>query len=266
MSYRRQLRAAEGGTTARSAALPPKSHTQVNARMSKRGIVKKRDWKRKGVFERPSRVRSSALTVMPRVRALNGRGIGFPTKLACKLKYGQVFTVGTIIPGTSWYNIFRGNSIFDPDVSGTGHQPRYHDTLEALYKYYYVSASSIKVNFHASTAAGGILAFVVPDASTDSAAIPVSAHDVIELPGSRWKHMGAENTGPAPTTIRMRQTSSVLQEDDRIKATPFGGNPVNNWDFIVGMFNATASNTGGWVSVEIIYDVICSELVEPSQS
>lgn len=38
------------------------------------------------------------------------------------------------------YHLFRANGIFDPDVTGTGHQPLYRDQVADLYTNYTVIA------------------------------------------------------------------------------------------------------------------------------
>jgi hypothetical protein len=41
--------------------------------------------------------------------------------------------------------IFRINSLFDPDYTGTGHQPLYRDTYAAIYELYAVVSANVKV-------------------------------------------------------------------------------------------------------------------------
>lgn len=47
-------------------------------------------------------------------------------------------------PSLYW---FRANSVFDPDYTGTGHQPLYHDEMAAVYNFYTVIAAFIRVVF-----------------------------------------------------------------------------------------------------------------------
>lgn len=50
--------------------------------------------------------------------------IGFPNSEVAKIRYSDQIT----ITGTTYaQNTFRGNSAFDPDESGIGHQPMYFD-------------------------------------------------------------------------------------------------------------------------------------------
>lgn len=71
---------------------------------------------------------------------------GFPKKLTVKLAYVDSITIDPPggPDGFGTY-VFRANSCFDPDFTGTGHQPMMFDTYMALYDHYQVKWSSIKV-------------------------------------------------------------------------------------------------------------------------
>nr|WPR18644.1 MAG: capsid protein [Owegonang virus 10] len=71
---------------------------------------------------------------------------GFPKSLTTKLRYCQALQL-TSTSGAVNYNTFRANSIFDPDQTGTGHQPLYHDQFYPVYNNYRVLGSMIKVTF-----------------------------------------------------------------------------------------------------------------------
>lgn len=75
----------------------------------------------------------------------------FPQGMKVPLVYAQDTTYSVVTAGNST-NAFAANSIFDPDITGTGHQPRFYDTLfgaagtTAPYYSYRVHASKIEVN------------------------------------------------------------------------------------------------------------------------
>lgn len=70
-------------------------------------------------------------------------GIGFPDKLNCLLRYTEagVFT-GSATPAAQ---VFNANSLFDPNSTGTGHQPSYFDIMNQVYTRYYVRAVAARV-------------------------------------------------------------------------------------------------------------------------
>jgi len=66
--------------------------------------------------------------------------VGPPDRLRITLKYSQIVT-HTGSPGPAG-QVFAVNSCFDPDVSGTGHQPSFYDWLTAAYNRYCVLGCS----------------------------------------------------------------------------------------------------------------------------
>lgn len=58
------------------------------------------------------------------------------------------------------YNIYRLNSLYDPDLTGTGTQPMGFDQYAAFYTHYEVKAVKIKVTFSGTQQGGGAGALV----------------------------------------------------------------------------------------------------------
>lgn len=75
------------------------------------------------------------------------RGI-HPTIRFAKLKYAETISLD---PGTGATSIasysFRANDLYDPNYTGTGHQPLYFDNLMQLYGRFCVMYSRIRVSF-----------------------------------------------------------------------------------------------------------------------
>lgn len=69
----------------------------------------------------------------------------FPDRVFTELKYAQLQSTGNITKGAAYEYFFRGNSVFDPDFTGTGAQPTYFDNFSPLYLRYRVHASKITV-------------------------------------------------------------------------------------------------------------------------
>lgn len=61
-----------------------------------------------------------------------------------RLVYVDRFQVAPVA-GAVFHQVMRGNSIFDPDFTGVGHQPAGRDEWAAFYKHYQVQSSRIKV-------------------------------------------------------------------------------------------------------------------------
>lgn len=71
----------------------------------------------------------------------NRFGLQIGDAFRTKLRYSQVVTLAA----ANTRQVFSGNSVFDPDVTGTGFQPNYYDQIAALYGFYRVFWSSIRI-------------------------------------------------------------------------------------------------------------------------
>lgn len=67
----------------------------------------------------------------------------FPASTTKKLRYSTTFNISStsgVITGTQ---VFRANDLFDPDFSGTGHQPMGFDQLMVFYNHFVVRSATI---------------------------------------------------------------------------------------------------------------------------
>lgn len=95
----------------------------------------------------PPRMRSSGSTLVPgRISGLSRQDFGFPDRLKTKLHYCDVVQLAASAGNPGLWE-FRMNSLFDPDFTGTGHQPQWFDQLASVYLYYKVTSSKITVTF-----------------------------------------------------------------------------------------------------------------------
>lgn len=72
--------------------------------------------------------------------------VGLPLTKRVKLTYYDNIGL-TSVSGTLSQHNFNLASVFDPDVTGVGHQPYGRDEWAVLYKQYYVSSAKITVKF-----------------------------------------------------------------------------------------------------------------------
>lgn len=70
-----------------------------------------------------------------------------PTKFATKMRYNQSVVLSPTAASTPALHVFRANSLYDPDYTGIGHQPRGFDQLMALYDHFVVVGAKITVTF-----------------------------------------------------------------------------------------------------------------------
>lgn len=80
----------------------------------------------------------------PRLQLLSAPGTPFPTRCRATLRYTSYFNLSTVVAGASQY-FLRCNSIYDPDFSGVGTQPRGFDQYAVLYNQYTVNKAKLKI-------------------------------------------------------------------------------------------------------------------------
>lgn len=73
-----------------------------------------------------------------------GSTVGYPRTLKFKHKYVDTVRLNFSGLGAVAQYRVRCNGLFDPDQTGTGHQPAYFDNLSSIYNYYSVIGSKIK--------------------------------------------------------------------------------------------------------------------------
>jgi len=67
---------------------------------------------------------------------------GFPNAKTVALRYSDTVYLNPSSTGLA-VNVFRINNIYDPDYTGTGHQPMFADNYEALYQKYRVNSCTV---------------------------------------------------------------------------------------------------------------------------
>lgn len=70
----------------------------------------------------------------------------FPPVFMCKMTYVDSNTLSTGVAGVfGTEQVFRLNSLFDPNFTGTGRQPYCYDQITPLYRYYQVFGVNIEI-------------------------------------------------------------------------------------------------------------------------
>lgn len=219
-----------------------------------RPTKKQRRWKSKkrGMWKKR---KGEAVLLAP----LGSKVFGFPNSLITRLRYcDTIVLTGTL--GARALNVFAANGIFDPDITGVGHQPMYRDTFADIYDQYCVLGSKITVDFSPTTALVPTLVGIVGD---DDSSITTSVQNLLEQNNGVSKLLGT----PGSEAVTLTNTFSPLRmfgvnvKDDGSAATAIGANPSELWTFAVWSASADgASTTVINIRVEIEYTVKFSEL------
>lgn len=196
-------------------------------------------------------------------------GVGFPDELHCTLKYVEdSIAFSGVSPSAQ---VFRINSLFDPNLTGTGHQPLWFDQLSIPYGKYLVVAARVEAEIINLNTANGIAKCVSLYDDVDN-----SANIVQELSESRY----------AREVISGMQTGSNAVEKLIMPVIPiaklFGQKEIesdpdvyslvttNPQDVAYYIFKAKASDginaMAITVNFTIYFDCIFKELQSPTSS
>ncbi len=172
-------------------------------------------YKRKYKKRKPRRkTKSNFLT-------LNGPGFGRPYPLPQSFRYIGRYadTAISIDPGSGGIastQVYRLNSLFDPDRTGGGHQPLGFDELMPLYDHYTVI--SAKVRFTA-TNLDDISAQQVTLQIKDTDTVSTATNAIVENGMCRWTILDVRGGGKATQTLSLSVSmnkffqKNVLDED-----------------------------------------------------
>lgn len=180
--------------------------------------------------------------------------------------YHEEFTVNPGVGGTPADYVFSCNGLFDPNITGVGHQPRGFDQLIALYDHYVVIAAKIFATF-ATTDPGGdgnMVGVVVKDIATAL----TTPDNIMESRVISYGGIGGETNGP-PVTIELQINPNQFLgrskplSDNQLKGSS-AANPVEQCYFHVFGFPCQSGrdSSGIQVQVRIEYEAI---LIEPKQ-
>lgn len=137
---------------------------------------------------------------------------------------------------------YRLNSVFDPDLTGAGHQPYLRDTMAGLYNVYCVYGTRLELEATTSDTAGS---FAFSMAPTPDSAAPGNISLMAERSGNHWAL-----TYDKPVKVKrwfdigavLGQSKQTIMHDDVFSAAS-GGNPGVQAYLNLGVqnYNAAAS-------------------------
>lgn len=241
-------------------------------RRRRRSVKARRPWSRRiSTGGSDSAYRS----VIPRIR---NPDFGYPDKLVTKIRYVDTIALSASLDAIG-ANVFRMNSLFDPDLTGTGHQPMYFDQLcgavgSAPYSRYRVLSSTMNVTFSPKvvTLAGGTVygPFTCGILTTATSGIyAANASALCEASNCKWTVLGEKNGGNNVKKLSVTYVPSrdlgVDTGDDTIAAA-YNANPTQV--FFASPWKVDQNATGGTVFalVEIVYNVEFFDRNEVAQS
>jgi len=226
-------------------------------------------FRRRALGAGPRRLPTSVYAGSRVARPLSVLNSFMPQTKKCIMHYADQYAVSSLTAGTRMGQTLRGNSVYDPDQTGTGHQPRGFDSIAALYNYYCVTASSIRVRFGTAATGTGVLVGLQADATVGTA--PVSS-TVTEFMESFPYNVLCSNTDGSQSVVtltdkRTTRAMSATPVPDSENVAAVTANPANEWYWKIVVFNANpTSAVTGSLFVDVWYEVEFSEPIEVGES
>jgi len=242
--------------------------------------------RKRGMKRRRRRSNKRVRSKKTYVHRFHGALGNFPSTKTVALRYVANFALDAS-GGSSAIQVFSANSCFDPDVSGTGHQPMFFDNYSALYSNYRVNRSTITVvplTTHAvNTTSGNLVAgttvsttqyfagnergcrlFIIRDPTSSD--YTSNLDNLVEEGNTNfvWRYC-PQNTAQSMPILRFSCWPHILQnvsfKDDRLQANVTGDPPFNTY-YIVGVASiGNAANPDSIACQAIItYNVTFSNL------
>lgn len=222
---------------------------------------RKRNYRKKSIYPRSNDDKEVIHTGKNNNKSVVYRGIGIPPVFYTKLKYNTTIQVNSIFGEY----LFNGNSLYDPDRTGIGHQPMYADQFAALYRKYFIIASTINLSFINRLSSGdiGLTPFgTVGVYALTSLLSSVDLTDATERDNCSYSAIGPSTGDQGIMNMsQYKKTKEVTgknnMDDDLIGLTgDFGTSPSLPWCWHIFYGSADASNNLElFVNVTITYYV-----------
>lgn len=204
--------------------------------------------------------------MMPRPGGTLTRSVGFPATLLTRVRYYDTYAM-TVTTGSLGKQVMRWNSTFDPDFTGTGHQPLYRDTLAAVYDHYAVVSARATITIVNQSTVPLIVGCVTDDDSSAAGSVSVlceqgtGEHKLLPpLTGS----LSSVTFRPTWDCKRVLGIDPYSSEEYK---TSVASNPTEeSYLHVWGTVTDGSSSTTIVVAIELEQTVIWTELATPSSS
>lgn len=190
-------------------------------------------------------------------------GLGpFPSKRQATFKYAELLDF-TLTSGKGSYQ-YSCNGMYDPNITGVGHQPMYFDEVMAVYNHYTVISSKIKI----TPAVSSLPIFVSILIDDDTTPALPNTTTALERPGVVTKYC-SQGVNTSPPLYKTWNARSVFPGDplnnNNLRGTA-AANPAEQSYYTMFVSDPTlASSTHSFI-VEVEYTAVMHELKSMAQS
>lgn len=186
-----------------------------------------------------------------------------PVKFITTMIYSQSHNLNAGI-ATVGTQIYRANGLYDPDVSGTGHQPRGFDEIMPLYDHFIVLSSKIKVRFVGT----GNVPFAAGVALRDTVTIPATTNNYQEGSLCKWTTLSESDDNRSVTLgSNISKFLSLKYNDDALRGTA-STSPIEQayWHVWAGALDGASDPATVTFNSVIEYKCMFIEPKVPTQS
>lgn len=192
---------------------------------------------------------------------------GFPNKLITKLRYSDYHNLSVTSGALAKY-VYRWNSTWDPNYTGTGHQPLYRDTYANVYYHYSVIRATARITFSNTDSDNPYIVGVVTE---DDATSATGFTTLMEQSNGQYQQLtalpGSQSLLTFNTTWDCKRNLGIDPMSSAQYKTAVGDDPTDDsylvlWAQIEDGTSTAAIPLG--VTIELIQEVLWSELQTPS--
>lgn len=189
-----------------------------------------------------------------------------PDVYATVMKY---FDVSTVTTGFTKLQQYRANSLYDPDLTGVGHQPMGYDQLKILYNRYRVDAVHYTITV-SNRVSEQLIIGVLPT----NGATPSTLGEALEQPRTKFMALAPNGSGDSTKTLSgwislkdvAAASGSMYKNDDRYQSG-VDANPAEAIELNIFSSTATGSSTLLYdISVMLTYKVSMFDRIMLTQS
>lgn len=150
--------------------------------------------------------------------------------------------------GTIGTYVMRANSLFDPDVTSTGHQPRGYDQVMPFYNHYTVLGSKITINFAPPSADVPILVGI----NLNSNAAPLSdVNDYLESAHTIYAIVPLYSEKTLSHTFSLKKFFHQRGVNEKDNAGSIAANPIEQAYFHIFCIAADRTSNPGAIACTI---------------
>jgi len=203
--------------------------------------------------------RAKTTMLVPRFRALRNNQVSArPQSIRTQLTYHEFALSINPAIGAAGVYVFAANGLYDPNITGVGHQPLGFDQYMALYNEYLVIGSTIKVTFNNSNNAVAFCGIFLEDFNGTSSNMTT----YVENGNGVYSVMDATATGGAVKTLThladIQKFSAQKIDQGDVYVGTAAANPTDThfYHVVIAPFDGATDLGSTLISVEIRYDVV----------